>query len=295
MTTCLLHIEPYLATTTFYPETTHLPDLGAWTLVGLVCLSSTDLRCHLRCHWTSGFCACTRCYVVYGKTRLRFSVQLMWEFHIGFPKIDIATLLSTFTPWGSSIKVPRATYKDIGSLYNISSFTRQFRKIDLSIGNVTTLSAHPRLLKNCTGRVKSHKLIYNNGIYTIESTKWISNGGIYNGTIARPNLTKHSREALNSVQSHSLETVRTMTSHKRHNNYAEPRQPLGATIVTRATAALRNYWLDRVAKDKRTKHNRLKAHRLAYLHIERVDALFEDHRPYISKVTILNLRRKRTF
>ncbi len=38
-----------------------------------------------------------RCYIVYGKSRLPFSMQLLWEVHTGFPTIDIATSLSTLS------------------------------------------------------------------------------------------------------------------------------------------------------------------------------------------------------
>ena len=118
-------------------------------------------------HWTSLW--------VIESTRL--SMQLLWELHIGFPTINIATSLSTLTSWGAYTKVFRATYKNVDFLYNISSVTRQIRIIDPSC---STLPAHPNLLESCAGRVKFHA----------PAARWNPHDGIRTMKPARVNVHK---------------------------------------------------------------------------------------------------------
>lgn len=53
------------------------------------------------------------------------------------------------------------------------------------------LSAHPSLIENCAGRVKSYNPIHDNGVYKVESTRWNLHGGIYTMESTRWNLHDH--------------------------------------------------------------------------------------------------------
>lgn len=58
--TYFLHIEPYLATTSFYPVAWYLLDLKTWTLEEPICLNSTNLQHHS----TSRFYTSIRYYII---------------------------------------------------------------------------------------------------------------------------------------------------------------------------------------------------------------------------------------
>ena len=102
---------------------------------------------------------------ILGKNRLSFRLQLLWEVYTGLPRSTLQPRYWSYLPWvGSteqSLKHHRiVTYQSI--LDNWSPL----------LYNNRTLLAHPSLIENCAGRVKSHDPIHNNGIYMEESARW---------------------------------------------------------------------------------------------------------------------------
>lgn len=96
------------------------------------------------------------------------------------------------------------------------------------------LLAHPRLLENCTGRVKSYNLIHNNGIYMIKSTQQNLYDGIYtihlHNAILRCSLHKAICLRL-FVQWYFTTVIRATTAIKSYNYYKNYKGQTAARVT----------------------------------------------------------------
>lgn len=95
----------------------------------------------------------TRCYSILGKNRPPFSLQLLWEVRTGY--LPRSALRPRYRP----LFLPKAILQKSNKHCTKTPVSSTTYSLVYKV-----LSAHPSLIENCAGRVKSYDPIHDNGV-----------------------------------------------------------------------------------------------------------------------------------